>query len=205
MPAPRTVHDFSGFPKELFEFEYPARGDPALARRLRDLLVPLEVALDEAWGLDHGTWSVLAHLFPDADVPVVQLSVDYSKPAAFHYDIGTQLRRLRDDGVLVLGSGNVVHNLRAIDLREGAPAYDWARRFSDEVRQRLTEGDHAALVEYETLGSDARLAIPTPDHYLPLLYVMGARQEREEPSFPVDGIDGRSIGMLAVLFEPRAS
>jgi 4,5-DOPA dioxygenase extradiol len=197
-PAPRTIHDFGGFPRELYEVSYPAP-DPGLGRRVRELLAPTPVAFDERWGLDHGTWSVLCHVFPKADVPVVQLSVDETRPPAFHYELGRLLAPLREEGVLIMGSGNVVHNLHAYAWG-GHPArpYDWALRFEGQVRRLLEAGRHQPLVDYESLGQDALLSVPTPDHYLPLLYVLGARAPDEPVSFPVDGIDGGSVSMLAV-------
>jgi 4,5-DOPA dioxygenase extradiol len=197
MAKPPTIHDFGGFPRELFELEYPAPGDPELAREVQALLAPVEVELDEAWGLDHGAWSVLVHMFPQADVPVVQLSIDAMEPPAFHYALGDRLRPLRERGVLLVGSGNVVHNLGVYGRRPGMAPFDWAARFEAEVRRRLDAGDHEALIAYERLGPDARLSIPTPEHYLPLLYVIG--QAGAAPiAFPVDGIEGGSISMLTV-------
>jgi 4,5-DOPA dioxygenase extradiol len=197
--APRTIHDFGGFPRELFEVRYPAPGDPELARRVQQLLEPLPVRLDTTWGLDHGTWSVLCHVYPRADVPVVQLSIDETREAAFHYDLAKRLAPLRDEGVLVVGSGNLVHNLHAYAWgRHTVDPFDWAVRFEQSARQMLLAGEHRPLVEYEKLGRDALLSIPTPDHYLPLLYVLATRQEGEEVTFPVEGVDGGSISMLSV-------
>lgn len=197
--APRTIHDFGGFPRELYAVEYPASGDPELARRLQTLLAPTEVVLDQTWGLDHGSWSVLVHLFPDADVPVVQLSIDETKPATFHYEMGRQLASLRDDGVLLMGSGNLIHNLHAYAWgRHPVEPFDWAVRFENLAREAMTEGNDQLLVDYEMLGRDAMLSAPTPDHYLPLLYVLGARLEGDDVSFPVEGIDGGSVSMLTV-------
>jgi 4,5-DOPA dioxygenase extradiol len=201
MARPRTIHDFGGFPRELFEVRYPAPGDPGLVQRVRELLQPLEVGEDRSWGLDHGTWSVLRHVYPEADVPVVQLSIDDAQPAAFHYNLGRLLRPLRDEGVLVIGSGDVVHNLHAYAWgRHPAEPFDWALRFEAKVRELMIGGDHRALVEYDTLGRDAELSIPTPDHYLPLLYVLGASDPGEPVTFPVEGMDGGSISMLSVQF-----
>lgn len=202
MSSPRTIHDFGGFPRELYEVQYPAPGSPELAARARELLTPLPVSLDKQnWGLDHGTWSVLRHVFPDADIPVVQLSIDETKPPEFHYELGKQLVTLRDEGVLVVGSGNLVHNLHtyAWGKHEVQP-FDWAIRFEKLARELLVKGDHAPLVNYESLGRDAALAAPTPDHYLPLLYVMGLRRRDEAVSFPIQGFDGGSISMLTVQF-----
>lgn len=198
-PAPRTIHDFGGFPRELYEVKYPAPGDPGLAGRVRSLLAPLSVGLDDAWGLDHGTWSVLCHVFPEADVPVVQLSIDETQPAEFHYETAKRLAPLRDEGVLVVGSGNLVHNLHAYAWgRKQVEPLDWAVRFEERARELLLAGDHRPLVDYETLGRDAMLSVPTPDHYLPLLYVIAQMREGERVSFPVEGFDGGSISMLSI-------
>src|SRR5262249_45989319 len=197
--APRTIHDFGGFPRELYRVQYPAPGDPALARRVQAMLAPLPVMLDDSRGLDHGTWSVLKHVYPAADVPIVQLSIDETRPAAFHYDIGRRLAPLREEGVLIVGSGNLVHNLHTYASGRHMPdPYDWAGRFETEAKGLLLAGDHKPLVDYESLGREALLSIPTPDHYLPLLYVIGARQKNDAISFPVEGVDGGSISMLAV-------
>lgn len=197
--APRTIHDFGGFPSELYQVQYLAPGDPALARRIQKLLSHLEVTLDNTWGLDHGTWSVLRHVYPAADIPVVQLSIDETKPAPFHFEIGKRLAPLRNEGVLVVGSGNLVHNLRTYAWgRHPRDPYDWAVRFEIAAKQMMLGGDFNPLVHYERLGPDAALSIPTPDHYLPLLYVLAAGQKNEEIRFPVEGVDGGSISMLTV-------
>lgn len=196
---PRTIHDFGGFPKELFAVEYPAPGSPEIARRLQDLLAPVPVKLEEGWGIDHGAWSVLTHIFPKADIPVVQLSIDSRQPPRFHYDVGKRLRALREEGILILGSGNLVHNLRSYAWGvDDAPPFDWALRFEKRVRELLLNGDEAQVIEYQGLGPDAKFSVPTPDHYLPLLYLLGLRNENEPLSFPVEGIEGGSISMLAV-------
>ncbi len=197
--APRTIHDFGGFPRELYQVQYPAPGDPDLARRVQKMLAPLPVTLDNSWGLDHGSWSVLCHVYPHADVPIVQLSIDESRPAAFHFEIGKKLAELRAEGVLIVGSGNLVHNLHAYAWgRHVQDPYDWAVRFETEAKGLLLSGDHKPLIEYERLGPEALLSIPTPDHYLPLLYVAGTRQGDDAITFPVEGVDGGSISMLAV-------
>ncbi|MGE5105578.1 MAG: 4,5-DOPA dioxygenase extradiol [Betaproteobacteria bacterium] len=196
---PRTIHDFGGFPRELYEVDYAAPGDPQLAKRVRDLLSPVPIGLDDEWGLDHGTWSVLRHVFPKADVPIIQLSLDETKPASFHYDLARRLSSLRDEGVLIVGSGNLVHNLHAYSWgRHPVEPFDWAVRFEQRVRELILARDHAALVNYEALGRDATLAIPTPEHYLPLLYVLAQQQENEPIHFPVTGFDGGSISMLSI-------
>jgi 4,5-DOPA dioxygenase extradiol len=200
---PRTIHDFGGFPRELYEVSYPAPGDRGLAKRVQELLEPFtRVSLDESWGFDHGTWSVLRHVFPQADVPLVQLSIDETKPPHFHYELGKRLAPLRDEGVLVVGSGNIVHNLHAYAWgRHPAGPFDWAARFDARVRELLIAHDDAPLVEYESLGRDAMLSAPTPDHYLPLVYLLGVRRPEDTISFPIDGIDGGSISMLSVAFQ----
>lgn len=199
MAQPRTIHDFGGFPRELYQVEYPAPGDPDLAKRVQQLLHPVPARLDHEWGLDHGTWSVLCHVLPDADVPVVQLSIDETQPAAFHYEVGQKLGPLRDEGVLVIGSGNLVHNLHTYAWgRHPVEPLDWAVRFEDQARGFMTSGQDQALVAYETLGRDAHLSAPTPDHFLPLLYILGLRRPDDEISFPVTGFDGGSISMLTV-------
>lgn len=196
---PRTIHDFGGFPRELYQVQYPAPGDPALARHVQQLLVPLDVRLDDSWGLDHGTWSVLKHVYPAADIPVVQLSIDETRPASFHFELARKLAPLRDEGVLIAGSGNIVHNLHTYAWgRHPQEPYDWALRFEAMAREMMQTGEFAPLINYEKLGRDAALSIPTPDHYLPLLYVLAARQQGELIRFPVEGVDGGSISMLAV-------
>jgi 4,5-DOPA dioxygenase extradiol len=199
MAEPKTIHDFGGFPRELFEFEYPAHGEPELARRAQTLLAPINVGLDNRWGLDHGTWSVLCHVYPEADVPVVQLSLDETKPASYHYELGKRLAPLRDEGVLIVGSGNLVHNLHAYAWgRHPVEPLDWAVRFEERARELMLSGTHEPLVNYEAMGRDAMLSAPTPDHYLPLLYVLALRRETDTLSFPVEGFDGGSISMLTV-------
>lgn len=196
---PHTIHDFGGFPRELYEIQYPAPGSRELAARVAALLAPVPVAMDGGWGLDHGTWSVLMHVYPKADIPVVQLGIDETKPASWHYETAKRLVPLRDEGVLIAGSGNLVHNLHAYSWgrHETAP-YDWALRFEKRAREALLSGDFAPLVAYETLGRDAMLSAPTPDHYLPLLYVLAQRNAEDRVSFPVEGFDDGSISMLSV-------
>jgi 4,5-DOPA dioxygenase extradiol len=199
MAAPRTIHDFGGFPRELFEVQYPAPGHPELAGRVQELLAPLAVSSDHDWGLDHGTWSVLRHVFPDADIPVLQLSIDETQPSGIHYEIGRSLRRLRAEGVLIMGSGNIVHNLHAYAWG-GRPVepYEWAVRFEERARRAMETGEHVELIAYSTWGREASLSVPTPEHFLPLLYVLGAGIEGEPISFPIQGVDGGSVSMLSV-------
>jgi 4,5-DOPA dioxygenase extradiol len=198
MAAPKTIHDFHGFPRQLFEIAYPAPGSPSLAARARELLQPLDVAPDQSWGLDHGTWSVLTHLFPEADIPVVQLSLDRRQPARFHYELGQRLAPLRDEGVLILGSGNIVHNLGMLGRQAGSAPHVWAARFEHQVKDHLMRRDHGPLIEYEHLDAQARLAVPTPEHYLPLLYIIATGQDDESIACPAEGIDMGALSMLAV-------
>jgi 4,5-DOPA dioxygenase extradiol len=197
---PRTIHDFGGFPRDLYQVQYPANGEPELAQRLERMLAPVNVALDDSWGLDHGTWAVLRHVYPKADIPVVQLSIDETQPAKFHYEVGKAIAGLREDGVLIVGSGNVVHNLHTYAWgHHTQEPFDWAVSFENTLRRALLTGDHGSVIDYEhSLGDEAVLAAPTPDHFLPLLYVIGTRAASDEVSFPVEGVDGGSISMLAV-------
>ena len=199
MDAPRTIHDFGGFPPALRAIKYPAPGDPNLASDIKTLLEPVSVTLDKRWGLDHGTWSVLCHLYPEFDIPVLQLSIDETQLALVHYELGKHLSSLRDEGVLIVGSGNLVHNLHAYSWgRRQIKPFDWAVRFEERARELLLAGDHDHLIASETLGRDAALSIPTPDHYLPLIYVIAQQRESDEVSFPVRGFDGGSVSMLSV-------
>jgi len=201
MAEPPTIHDFGGFPPALHAFQYPAPGDAALAARVRDLLAPLDVGLDRKWGLDHGTWSVLAHVRPDADIPVIQLAVDRTQPPAFHYQLGQRLAALRDEGVLIVGSGNLVHNLGVIRWADGSAAYPWATQFNDQARDLLERREHASLIAYETMGDAARMSVPSPDHYLPMLYIAGAQRDDDAFSILTDGIELGSISMLSFAVE----
>jgi 4,5-DOPA dioxygenase extradiol len=195
---PPTIHDFYGFPRSLFEVRYPAPGHPSLARDTALLVSHADVRLDGERGLDHGCWSVLLAMYPEADVPVVQLSLDSRRPASFHYELGKQLAPLREQGVLVLGSGDIVHNLGVADFHR-PDGYDWAVRFNDEVKKRIRARDDTALVTYESLGPDARLAVPTPEHYLPLLYVLALRGEDDDVAFFNDETVLGSISMTSLV------
>jgi 4,5-DOPA dioxygenase extradiol len=195
---PRTIHDFYGFPPALYAVRYPAPGDPQLARRVAQLLAPTPVQLDEDWGLDHGTWSVARHLYPTADIPIVQLSIDATLSPAQHYALAQRLSDLRDEGVLVLGSGNVVHNLRMLQFDGAAPAPSWAQSFNTAVRLGVRERRHADLANYGALDAGAAMSVPTAEHYLPLLYVLALQRDGESASVPVDGIELGAISMMSV-------
>jgi 4,5-DOPA dioxygenase extradiol len=201
MDTPRTIHDFGGFPQELFDQQYPAPGAPTVAREIADAITHPPVRLDQEWGLDHGTWSVLKPMFPDGDIPVIQLSIDYARPPAEHFALGQQLRPLRDRGVLVVGSGNIVHNLRAT-RRDTAPnqAYDWAIEFDGKTAQHMEKGDLSALADFQKLGDVAQLAHPTYDHYLPLLYAAGAADAKESLRFFNTSFQSASISMRSAVW-----
>ena len=195
---PATIHDFYGFPAALYQLQYPARGDVALAAQVQGLLSPTQVRADTEWGLDHGSWSVLRYMYPAADIPTVQLSIDANLAPRAHYQLGRQLGALRDEGVLILGSGNVVHNLRALQYSATAPVLPWAAEFNDTLRAAVLAGEHATLIDYPSMGSAARMSVPTPEHYLPLLYVLGTQSGDDAVSIPIDGLDLGAISMLCV-------
>ncbi|ERK17308.1 MAG: 4,5-DOPA dioxygenase extradiol [Pantoea sp.] len=200
MSNPRTIHDFGGFPQALFDVRYPAPGSPELAQEVAELLSPVMVHLDQEWGFDHGSWGVLAKMYPEADIPVVQLSVDGTKPPAWHFELGRKLAALRESGVMIVASGNVVHNLRMLRWEGATEAYPWAESFNQYVLDNLNyQGDITShpLVNY-LQHEGAKLSNPTPDHYLPLLYVLGARHEDESVSIPVEGMEMGAISMLSV-------
>jgi len=199
MAQPRTIHDFGAFPQALFDVQYPAPGDPELAARVRELLSPMPVTMDANWGLDHGTWSVLVHAYPEADVPVIQLGMDLGKSAAEHWLVGRMLRPLRDEGVLIMGTGNIVHNLPAMDwANPAADPYPWAERFNSTMCKAIASDDPQTVIDYEALGDAARLSVPSSDHFLPLLYVLGARHEDETATFEPDFIQHKSLSMTSV-------
>lgn len=201
MEHPKTIHDFGGFPQALFEVQYPAKGSPELAKFASELITSTTVGLDHDWGLDHGTWTVVRHMYPDADIPVLQLSIDYNKPAQYHYDLAKQLTSLRKKGVLIIGSGNMVHNLRMVawdKLKEPEFGYDWAIEMNTLFKEKIEKNDFKSLIEYEKLGSAAKLAIPTPDHYYPLLYNIALRDSSDAISFFNDKPVGGSLTMTSV-------
>lgn len=203
MARPKTIHDFRGFPKELFEVRYPAPGSPAVADEVRALVESPEISPDGIqWGLDHGAWAILKHMYPKADVPVVQLSINLQSPPAYHFDLGMKLRPLRDKGILILGSGNVVHNLKLVNFAPEAKPYPWAVEFDDWVKERLGAFDYATLVN-EALSSEAgKLSIPTPDHWYPLLYVLGAGDGKDHLRFDFEGIESASLSLRTFSLVP---
>lgn len=201
MEAPSTIHDFGGFPKELFAVQYPAPGSPALARETAGLLHSAQAELDHDWGLDHGTWTIVRHMYPEASIPVLQLSIDYTKDPRYHYELARELYALRRKGVLIMGSGNMVHNLRmaAWDrLNDQQYGYDWAVQMNETFKQLIADGDYRALINYQHLGREARLAIPTPEHYLPLLYTLGLQGSQDTASFFNDKTVAGSLTMTSV-------
>lgn len=201
MDFPKTIHDFGGFPKELYAVQYPAPGNPLLAKETAGLVHSADVTLDHDWGLDHGTWTVVRHMYPEANIPVLQLSIDYTQGPQFHYDLARELLSLRKKGVLIIGSGNMVHNLRMVaweKLNEPEYGYDWAMRMNDTFKSLIESGNHPSLIRYSGLGKEALLAIPTPEHYLPLLYTLGLQTNRDTASFFNDKAVGGSLTMTSV-------
>ena len=201
MSNPKTIHDFGGFPQALFEVQYPAPGSPELASEIQKLITNPAVELDHDWGLDHGTWSVVKHMYPDADIPVLQLSIDYYKPAAYHYELAKQLLSLRKKGVLIIGSGNMVHNLRMVawdKLNEPEYGFDWALEMNDIFKNKISNGFHKELIQYEKLHKAATLAIPSPDHYYPLLYILALQTDNDKVEFFNDKAVGGSLTMTSV-------
>jgi len=201
MPNPKTIHDFGGFPQALFDIQYPAPGSPELATEIQKLITNPAVELDHDWGLDHGTWSVVKHMYPNADIPVLQLSIDYYKPAAYHYELAKQLLALRKKGVLIIGSGNMVHNLRMVawdKLNEPEYGFDWALEMNDIFKNKISNGFHKELIQYEKLHKAATLAIPTPDHYYPLLYILALQTDNDKVEFFNDKAVGGSLTMTSV-------
>lgn len=206
MQNPKTIHDFGGFPQDLFDVQYPAPGNPELAKETAAIMSKTQVGLDHDWGLDHGTWSVVKHMYPHADIPVLQLSIDYNQPGQYHYELAKELAALRRRGVLIIGSGNMVHNLRMVDWSKiNAPefGFDWALEMNDKFKQYILDGNHDPLIHYETLGSAGRYAIPTPDHYYPLLYTLGLKENNEKISFFNDRVIMGSLTMTSVKIEPN--
>ena len=201
MKIPQTIHDFGGFPKELFDVQYPAKGSPELAQLTKELILPTEVSLDYDWGLDHGAWSVIKHLYPDANIPVIQMSIDYSLSGQAHFEMAQKLQSLRNKGILIIGSGNIVHNLRMIDwanFDKDNYGFDWAIEAREKINKNIIDGDFANLINYQKQGKAFDLAIPTPDHYLPLLYTLGLKNESENIQLFNDKLLAGSLSMTSV-------
>ena len=204
MEMPPTIHDFGGFPQALFDVQYPAKGSPGLAKETKELLDPTLVELDQKWGLDHGAWSVLKHLYPNADIPVIQLSIDYLKPAQYHFELAKRLAALRNKGVLIIGSGNIIHNLRLVDFGhfdKDNCGFDWAIEARETINAYLLDGNYQPLIQYTEQGSAIQLAIPTPDHYFPLIYSLGLQQKGETVSLFNDKLVAGSLSMTSLMID----
>jgi 4,5-DOPA dioxygenase extradiol len=201
MEKPRTIHDFYGFPKALFDVQYTAPGSPTLAGETASLIHKAEVGLDHEWGLDHGTWSVVRRMYPNADIPVLQLSIDYTKGPQYHYELAREIESLRKKGVLIIGSGNMVHNLRILDWHKPDTGYDWAIEMNEKFKQLITSQDHSSLIRYDNFGQAGKLSIPTPDHYFPLLYILGLQNDKDQVSFFNDYLTMGSISMTSVIVQ----
>ncbi len=201
MEKPRTIHDFSGFPEELFAVQYPAPGRPELAKEIKNTIKKTNVGLDEKWGLDHGCWSVLKHLYPDADVPILQISLDYNQTAKYHYELAKELSSFRTKGVLIIGSGNMVHNLGMVAwdrLSSTEYGYDWAIEANERMKRFILNGDHQSLINYQSQGRSLDLAVPTPEHFLPLLYALALKEENENVSLFNDKCVAGSLSMTSL-------
>jgi len=197
MTKPKTIHDFGGFPRELHEFQYPAPGSPELADEVKGIVRKTSVQLDHNWGLDHGSWSVITHLYPGANIPVIQMSMDYTKDPLWHYELAKELSVLRQKGILILGSGNIVHNLHRADWNTQG-GFDWAIEANEKVKKLILENNHNSLVNYHLLGKEIQLAVPSPEHYMPLLYALGLKQDKETPMLFNDKTELGSISMTSV-------
>lgn len=200
MSQPKTIHDFGGFPPELFAVQYPAPGDPQLAKETAALIQKTTVGLDHDWGLDHGTWTIVRHMYPNANIPVLQLSIDYYQSPEYHYELAKTLQILRKKGVLMIGSGNMVHNLRILNWQQPESGFDWAIELNEIFKKHIIDGNHDALIHYKKLGKAAELAIPTPDHYYPLLYTLGLKDKKDDVSLFNDKVVMGSITMTSVKF-----
>jgi 4,5-DOPA dioxygenase extradiol len=199
MERPRTIHDFGGFPSELFAQQYPAPGSPEFADLTKKIVTQTEIQSDYEWGLDHGTWSFLLPMYPQADIPVYQLSIDYYQPMRHHYELAKELVELRSKGVMIIGSGNIVHNLRVINFSGNAGAYDWAVEFDEKIKAMIEDHNHQGIVEYEKIGASAKMAVPTPDHYLPLIYTIALQGKNESVKFFNEKTDLGSISMRSFV------
>jgi 4,5-DOPA dioxygenase extradiol len=201
MEMPRTIHDFGGFPQALFDVQYPAKGSFELAKETQQLITKTQIELDYEWGLDHGSWSVVKHLYPNADIPIIQMSIDYSQPASYHYELAKELAALRRKGILIIGSGNMVHNLRMAawdQMKAPGYAYDWATEANEKMKKLILDGDHQPLIDYRSQGKAFDLAIPTPEHYLPLLYTLALQEKNEEVSLFNDYLIAGSLNMMSI-------
>lgn len=205
MQTPKTIHDFGGFPQALFDVQYPAPGSPELALETKKIITKTEVELDDKWGLDHGVWSVIRHLYPNADIPVIQMSIDYSQPAKYHYELAKEISSLRNKGVLIIGSGNMVHNLRMIawDKLNEQYAFDWATEANEKMKSHILSGDHQKLIDFKSQGKAFDLAIPTPEHYIPLLYALALKEENEKITIFNDKPVAGSLTMTSIKIEPN--
>ncbi len=204
MQNPKTIHDFGGFPKALFDVQYPAPGNPELAKEIQENVQKTTVSPDQSWGLDHGAWSVIKHLFPQADIPVLELSIDYTKPPQYHYELAGELAWLRNKGVLIIGSGNMVHNLGLVawdKMNVDNYGYDWAIEASTKMKSLILDGDHNSLIKYDLLGNNFKYAIPTPEHYLPLIYTLALKNENEKITFFNDKAMAGSLTMTSIKIE----
>jgi 4,5-DOPA dioxygenase extradiol len=199
MEKPKTIHDFYGFPKELFDVEYPAPGSPALAEETKKIIKKTSAELDETWGLDHGCWSVVKQMYPNADVPVIQLSLDYTKSPQWHYELAKDLAALRKKGILIIGSGNIVHNLGMLDWNSPNNGFDWAEEANEKVKDLVLNNEHQQLENYNSISRGMQLSVPTPEHFLPLLYVLGLKEKNEQVSFFNDKTVYGSISMTSLL------
>ena len=201
MDFPKTIHDFGGFPQELFDVQYNAPGNPVLAKETASIIKSAEVELDHDWGLDHGAWTIIRHMYPEANIPVLQLSIDYAKGPQYHYDLAKELTGLRKKGVLIMGSGNMVHNLRMVAwdrLNDDEYGFDWAKQINSTFKKLISNGSHDKLIKYESLGKEAMMAIPTPEHYWPLMYTLGLKGSKDDVSFFNDKVVGGSLTMTSV-------
>jgi len=200
-PSPKTIYDFGAFPDSLYQVRYEPKGAPELAQELKEKITSPKIEADASMGLDHGAWTILKHMYPEADIPTFELSVDYYKPASYHFELAKQLGYLRDKGVLIIGSGNLVHNLGMVDFANANGGYDWAAEFDEKAKELLDKGDFKALIHYENLGKSAMLSVPTNDHYLPMLYPLGLSSPKESVSYIYEGLEAGSISMRSFVIK----
>ncbi|HRZ98187.1 MAG TPA: 4,5-DOPA dioxygenase extradiol [Paludibacter sp.] len=204
MAKPKTIHDFGGFPRELYEFEYPAPGEPRLATELQNQLTKCPIHLDlNDWGYDHGAWSVIKHIYPEADIPMIEMSIDYTQKPEYHYQLANELAFLLTRGILILGSGNIVHNLREVNWRDENAAYDWATETNEKVKQAISDTDHQALIDFRNQNSAFQKSVPTAEHYIPLLYALGLQSKTDSIRFFNDKIVMGSLSMTGLLIQSK--